>query len=145
MECEIVSGPQGYETTEAQERVVLDRAGFLNAARNFRRELVEVPEFGGRVWVREFTVSECDRFGDLSARIEAEKDAKRRDLLVRNRMALVVAWCACDENGSPMFNEDDIEAIGGSPYVAANRIAEAAIRLSGFGSIMDTVSEAQGN
>lgn len=133
------------ETTEALPMPMLGRDSFLKAARNFQRELVDVPEFGGRVWVREFSASECDRFSDISQRIEKEKNPALRDQLVRRRTAMVVAWCACDENGSRIFSDEDIDTIGESPYSAINRLADAIVRISGFGSITGTIAEVQGN
>lgn len=95
--------------------------------------------------MREFSASECDRFSDISQRIEKEKNPALRDQLVRRRTAMVVAWCACDENGSRIFSDEDIDTIGESPYSAINRLADAIVRISGFGSITGTIAEVQGN
>lgn len=146
MACEIVAGQPEYETTEATPAPMLDRDRILSAARNFKRELIDVPEFGGRVWVREFTASECDVFSDLSTRIDAERNPEKREQMARLRTAKVVVWCACNEDGTRLFVDNDIEALGQAPYVAVNRIANAAVRLSGFGeAIVQTLAEAQGN
>lgn len=83
------------------------------------REAVEVPEWGLTVWVRTISASQRDAFeGAL---------AKDQYLDVRARLA---AYALCDEDGSPLFTEADIKALGMKSSAAISRIADVAMRLN---------------
>lgn len=89
------------------------------AADDLPREAVEVPEWGLTVWVRTITASQRDAFeGALSKDQFAD---------VRARLA---AYALCDEDGSPLFTDADIKALGQKSAAALTRISEVAMRLN---------------
>lgn len=86
------------------------------------RESVEVPEWGGPVFVREMTGVERDRFEATHAK--APND---------NFRARLAAATICDDAGKRLFSEADVAALGEASSVALDRIGEAALRLNKFG------------
>jgi hypothetical protein len=101
--------------------MTLSRDAILQCAPVLPKELVEVPEWGGSVWVRTVSASERDK-------LEMEWERTKR---VHFRARLVFV-CACDEAGAPLFRETDIPCLGAKSTTAVTRICDVAFRLNGF-------------
>lgn len=102
------------------------------AARDHTIEEVNVPEWGGIVYVRGVSGVQRDKFELLShqARQAGKKmgiEADPRGLLVK----LVIA-SICDENGELVFTEQDAEALNEKSALALQRVYSVALRLSSF-------------
>lgn len=91
------------------------------------REFVEVPEWGQAVglWVREMTIREyhtlIDRYGETGTK--------------PGYMEELVAMCAVDENGRPIFdasNMDQMAMLSGKSHAAIMRIADAVNEINGL-------------
>jgi hypothetical protein len=95
----------------------LDRDTILAIA-DYRVEAVDVPEWAGQVHVR--TLSARDR--EAFERRYAEDKS--------NFVTRLVAATLCDEAGSPLFTDVDVEALGGKSFRAINRIFDAALKLN---------------
>ena len=91
-------------------------------------EMVEVPEWGGVVYVRSLTGAERDQFE--SSIVERNGRDVRTNL--RNLRARLVVMAACDENGEPIFSTEDAAALGAKNAAALDRIFSVAQRLSGL-------------
>lgn len=103
---------------------VLDKKSVLKAG-NLQKQLVEVPEWGGAVWVQEMTALARDRF---DAWLMDNRENKNSAGI---RVQVVVATVV-DENGKPMFNDLDVGDLNSKSSKAINRIAEVGMRLSGL-------------
>lgn len=110
---------------------ILNRDSILSAD-DLPREEVQVPEWGGSVFVRTMNGSERDRFE------HAWRENPGRD--VRGRVA---ALTICDETGKPLFTEADVARLGTKSSAALNRILAVSMRLSGL--TKQDVEELQGN
>lgn len=97
---------------------LLTRDAILRAE-DLLREKVEVPEWGGEVWVRAMTAAERDR---LEAAVLDGKTASIR--------ALVAAMCMVDERGERLFGDQDVEALARKNAQALDRVFQVARRLS---------------
>jgi len=95
------------------------------AANDIHTERVNVPEWGGDVFVRTMSGTERDQ---LEASIIIEED--KRDL--RNLRAKIVALSVVDEKGKRVFLFEDVLALGTKSARALDRIFAVAQRLSGF-------------
>jgi hypothetical protein len=102
----------------------LDRKAILQAD-DLALELVNVPEWGGEVYVRAMTGTERDRF-EVGMYLSRENPEERA--VVRAR---VVAYCTVDEKGKALFTAADIDALGRKSAKALDRIFSVASRLSG--------------
>lgn len=92
----------------------LDRAKIL-AADDRKRVRLEVPEWGGHLWIGTMSGSDRDDWENASAdradnesklcRLEKRAyDWKRVAAMTRAR---VVAWCAENDEGAPLFGRDE--------------------------------------
>lgn len=98
------------------------------AADDRKYEDVSVPEWGGTVRLRGLTGSERDAY---EASIEKQVGGKTvRD--VRNFRARLVALAAINEDGTPLFEQNEVAALAGRSSVALSRLFDAACRLSGI-------------
>ncbi len=85
---------------------------------------VEVPEWGGTVYVRTMSGLDRDEFESTAARLRESGDLKRLS------RALMVACFACDHAGARLFTLDDLEAIAAKNGVVLGRIATAGLKLN---------------
>lgn len=83
------------------------------------RQVVEVPEWKGTVYVRAMTGTERRQFFLHLA----------NDTLTG---AMMVCWCACDEAGHRLFEDGDVEALSQKHGKALDRIANAALKFNGL-------------
>lgn len=89
-----------------------------------RRIEVQVPEWGGSVFVRSITAAERDAFESE----QWDPDEKRMDFT--NQRARYCALCVCDDRGSRLFTSDDAIALGAKSSAALDRVYNAAVKLN---------------
>lgn len=103
---------------------LLTKAAIL-AAEDRRYVVVDVPEWGGAVRVGEMSALQRDRW---SLEVVRQRDSGGvNSVSVR---ALVVAYCAVDEQGEPLFAPEDVEALGTKNGRAVDRVFAAAAELN---------------
>ena len=97
-------------------------------ASSLKTEDVEVPEWGGVVRVRELRGRERDEW-------EASLAVQRGQKMVpdvANMRAKLVARSVVDDDGEPVFSQQDVNALGELSAAALDRVFEVASRLSGL-------------
>ena len=99
---------------------ILSKEAILQA-NDIKKVLVEVPEWGGQVYVRSMTAIQRDKF-------ELAVQEKK----IQNWRALIASQTICDENGNTLFNEQDINALSQKSASALSRVFDKAIELSRF-------------
>ena len=111
-------------------RVVLSKTAFLSTANDRKREDVPMPEFGEGAVIPVWAMTARER--TAFERQFANANGKTVDARVQEfRERLLVACCRNDD-GSPMFTADDVQALGGKDAAVIERLVNAAQRLSGF-------------
>jgi hypothetical protein len=90
------------------------------------KELVEVPEWGGAVYVRTMTGAERDSF---EAQILGD-DYKERNY--RNVRATLCSLTIVDEDGKRLFSDAEVTKLGAKSAAAIDRIFNVAQRLNGL-------------
>lgn len=114
----------------------MKRNEFLKAARELVRvERVETPI--GEMFVRSMPAGKRDEFEQLSAFANRDKTP------VSNVRARIVAACACDEDGAPVFGDADIAELSALPADVLDPIFNKALALSGL--TPEAVADAQKN
>lgn len=106
------------------------------ATEDLTRELVEVPEWGGAVYVRGLTATEYDAI--TVSTIEGR--GKNHHVNLANLRVKIVAASVVDEDGNRLFSDSDIKALGNKSAAALQRVFSVAQRLSGLGD--DAVEQA---
>lgn len=107
----------------------LTREAILQAD-DLPREMIEVPEWGGSVYVRALSGAERDAYEAACL----EKRGKSYETNLQNLRAKLCALTVCAEDGKRLFTEADIDALGGKSAAALDRLFAAAKRLSGLGA-----------
>lgn len=115
---------------------MLTREAILKASDATMKE-IQVPEWGGSVFVRSMSAYERDAFEAEQFRLN---EAGRRAENARARMA---AACVCDAEGGALFTAEDVEELGKKSAKALSRIFDAALALNGFTA--DDVEELEKN
>ena len=103
----------------------LDRDGIL-ASSDGKVEPLEIPEWGGTVYIRTITGGERD--GVEHALTVDPVTGNRR----QNFRAYFVMLVCCDESGKRMFNMHDIPALSKKNGAAIERILDAGLKLNKF-------------
>jgi len=86
---------------------------------------VEVPEWGGTVWVKPMTAAGRDAFEVAVSDDNGEVDRK-------NFRAKLVVRTAVTPDGVRLFTDDDAKTIGAKNALPVNRVFEVAARASGL-------------
>lgn len=95
------------------------------AADDLPRELVNVPEWGGDVFVRTMTGTDRDAF---------EASLIGKEGRMENVRARLVSLALCNEAGERMFDDAEIAALGKKSARALDRVFNVAQRLNGIGT-----------
>jgi hypothetical protein len=106
---------------------ILTRDAILQA-QDLPRELVDVPEWGGSVYVRALTGAERDAFETSIV----EQRGKSTKMNLKNIRAKLVALTVVDEEGNRIFSDSDASALGKKSAAALDKVFEVAQRLSGL-------------
>jgi hypothetical protein len=85
------------------------------------KELVDVEQWGGSVWVRGMTAGERDMFED-----------KIRTEGMKNLRALMASMTIIDEDGKRMFTDKEVKGLAGKSAEALDKVVEVASKLSGL-------------
>lgn len=85
------------------------------AADDRRFETVEVPEWGGAIRLAEMSAKQREDFYSLFPKVAAGDSAL-------SRCAYLVATCAVDESGAPLFSQEDVAALGKKNGVIVERL-----------------------
>jgi len=103
---------------------MLDRDGILKSD-DLPRELVDVPEWGGELYVRTLTGSERDEFEQSMVTGKGKTNLDN----VRARFAVLTI---CDSEGKRIFRASDAEALGKKSAAALGKVFDVASRMNGF-------------
>lgn len=114
--------------SESNGHRILTRADILGAD-DLPRERVDVPEWGGSVYVRTMTGAERDQFEAAMYEVQGAGYAASRDYLINFR-AKFAALCIVDENGNRLFSDDDVVVLGQKSVAALQRVLTVAQRLN---------------
>lgn len=110
----------------------LDAIAIL-AAQDLQREWVDVPEWGGGVYVRSMSGLALDQYeARLLARRTVDKDGKTLRINLDHTRAELVALTACNEAGDAIFTLEQVEALSKKSGAALNRLVIVAQRLNGL-------------
>lgn len=108
-------------------------------ASRLKSEVVDVPEWGGSVRVRELSAVQRDSW-DSAFRFDAEGNATVESL--RNMRARMCAMSVVDENDMPVFSPTETEQLGQLSGVALHRVYAVCRRLNGMDESASKNSEA---
>lgn len=106
---------------------VLTREGILKQ-KELRTEIVDVPEWGGEVLVRELTGSERDEWEGSLLTDEGQVTSH----IMRGARARLASLAVIDSDGERVFTDEDVEELGGLSGIALDRVFGVVCKLSGL-------------
>jgi len=106
---------------------MLSRDAIL-AAEDRSFEEVPCPEWGGTVRLRSITGAQRDSYEQSLV----QQRGNSRQMNMRNARAKLIVLCAVDENGSPLFTEQDVAALSRKNAKPLDRLFDACRRLTGL-------------
>ncbi len=89
---------------------------------------VEVPEWGGSVFIRPVTLAEQAKLADLGLKHEKGSVVVR----MKSITLQLIQWAACDADRQPLFELKDIEALVNKSASALLRLQDAILKYSGL-------------
>jgi hypothetical protein len=98
------------------------------AVNDLQQEAVDVPEWGGKVLVRGMTGYQRDQF----ERTVLTTKGRSVETNWENFRAKLLVWTLVDGEGTRLFKDADIIALGKKSAAAVSRVFEVASRLSGL-------------
>ena len=98
-------------------------------ASDVHTEIVDVPEWGGAIKVRGMTGRERDRY-EQSMLVPDKKGTLKPNMT--DARARLVAVCAVDDDGNPIFSPDDVLMLSTKSAAALDRVSSVASVLSGI-------------
>jgi hypothetical protein len=116
---------------------ILTRDDFLSG-NHLRRELVEVPELDGSLYLRELSARQLLHYNE---RIEQLKNgsADMTPAASIELMSLLVSLSACDSNGELLFSEEDARQLADHSIGVITRLGTQVLKASGIGK--ETIAE----
>jgi len=107
--------------------MILGRDAILKAE-DLKRELVNVKEWGGDVYIRCMTGTERDAFESTVYGIKG----KNVEMNKENFRARLLVFTLADENNKPLFAEADISALGAKSAKVLDRLFTIALKINGL-------------
>lgn len=117
---------------------VLSKAAIL-AANDIKRELIEIPEWGGSVYIKELSAAERGRY--LKALYVLSKQGE--DAIVAHGQATLAAHVVVDETGQRLFSDAEIPVLAARNAAALVRIEKASAKLNLLSTNLDADVEAE--
>jgi hypothetical protein len=93
-----------------------------------RLKEVEVPEWGGAVYIRPRTIHEQAKLADLGTKYEKATVVER----MKNCTMRLAPWSVCDERGGTLFETADLEPLMARSASAFLRLQDSILALSGL-------------
>ena len=104
----------------------LTREQILTASPKLKE--VDVPEWGGSVFIRPLTIHEQAKLADLGTKHEKSSVVDR----MKNCTLRLMQWSVCDDRGNPLFEAGDLEPLMNKAASAFLRLQDAILALSGL-------------
>lgn len=101
------------------------RNQLLNLAKKHETQTLELPQLGGKIYIKSMTIAERMNFEKRFADADGEIDAL--DVTVQTVIA-----SACNEDGEPLFTDDDADALKQLPSGVMLTIVQAANKINGL-------------
>lgn len=94
------------------------------------RPLVPVKAWGLQLYVRPLTNRQR---AELERAVVRNPGTKRQEIDTRGFNERLVVYGTCDENGNPIFTEEDVAALSAKSAKEVSALAETILEISGMG------------
>ena len=109
-----------------------DLRGLILSKQDIQTEKVHIPEWDTDVYIKGLTGTERDSYE--ASLFTVTESGKKVDVKMNraNVRAKLLVKTICDEDGSRVFSDADVEALGSKSAAALDKLFEVAQRLSGL-------------
>lgn len=115
----------------AKSKKFLTKDAFLGQSNSLRKDVCDLPELGGSVWVRELGGKSLLVYNERIKQLQKDgsevSPSQALDL-----MALLISLTVCDEDGNLMFTESDVARLAESGISTLFTLSEKAMEVSGI-------------
>lgn len=91
-------------------------------------EQLEIPEWGGFIYIRPITLEEQGKLADLGAKYEKANNQAR----LKECTLSLIEWTVVEEDGSPTFTHQEVAQLCKAQAAAILRIQENVLKISGL-------------
>ncbi len=119
------------EAPQALCPTALDGAAVMEA-KDLPTRRVDVPEWGGHVFVKTLSGVERDSYEQICENAQKQSPKRRKHMNVKGLKALLVVMATVDAEGTPLFKREDVPALNRKSGKAIDRIFQVAAELSGL-------------
>lgn len=95
-------------------------------------EPVDVPEWGGRVYVRTLSGREKEKYLESVRKTIGKGRNATEKVILEESSAKLVAACTCDKTGRLIFTVKDVPMLASKSSKALDRVVEKASQLNGL-------------
>ena len=107
----------------------------LETINDRKQETVDVPEWGGAVYLRELSAGDHE---DLELFMQSSKQDKHPTIYLRTRL---VALALVDHEGNRLYKDEDIEILRSKSSTVINRLCAHVVKQNNLGSkAMETLA-----
>jgi len=110
---------------------MLSKSDFLNSNSRLKKELIELPEMGGSVYVREMNGLQLLSYNQRVMELQKTNKEITPTLSVA-LMALMVSMTVCDETGELLFTESDAKQLAQNSISVLMKLSTKALEISGL-------------
>lgn len=112
---------------------VLSRGDFLSTSANLKRELVDVEELGGAVYIRELSAKQILIYNERIQKLQADNPNLSPSNSV-DLMAILISMTACNSVGELLFTEADVQALAENNINLLITLSAKVLEVSGMGN-----------
>jgi len=117
---------------------ILSRDDLLSG-NHLKKELVEVPELDGSVWLRELSTSQLLAFNSRVEELRGDGKEVNAENSIK-LMALIVSYSVCGEDGVLLFTEEDATKLVENKISTLTILSTRILELSGLNLNMQEVT-----
>lgn len=104
----------------------------IQNAQDFKKESVEVPEWGGTVYIRTMTAGHFDAYQIRAMESRGVDDALNPQA-IRDARVILISYTLCDASGDLLFDDEEgIEILRQKDGLVIDRLSEKAMAINGL-------------
>jgi hypothetical protein len=108
------------------DKIALTKAQILN--RKPILQEIQIPQWGGFVYIRPLTVAEQTKLAELGTKYEKANTSAR----IKSITLQVIKWSVTDADGAALFEDGDLDSLLQSDASAIMSLQDAIVRYSGL-------------
>lgn len=116
--------------------------GDLISRDNLKKELVEITELGGSVYLRELSTEKMifynSRIADMKSNVSGDEVTPQQSMEL---MTLLVSLSACDEAGQLLFTEEEARSLMQNSINVVTFLGTEVLRISGLSDKATKIAE----